>query len=341
MSHSTPAPSARSPLPATMRAAVCRRYGPPDVLGVEQVPVPRPGDTGVLVRVEATTVDRADSAARMGAPALARLAFGLRRPRNPVLGSAAAGVVAARGAGVEDLRVGDPVVGVTGTSFGAHAEYVVLARAGVTALPAGISPETAVALADGGLTALPFLRDHARLRRGRRVLVNGASGSVGSAAVQLAKHLGATVTGVCGTANTELVAGLGADEVIDRTTADFTRTAPHGAYDLVFDAVGTSGFARCRPLLKQGGAYLTPVPSPAVLLQTAWTARFGRHRAAVAFTGLRPAEARAADLAHLLALAAAGDMRPVIDSRYPLQQAVQAHRRVDTGHKTGVVVLTA
>ncbi|MDA0566462.1 NAD(P)-dependent alcohol dehydrogenase [Streptomonospora sp. S1-112] len=328
------------PLPPAMRAVVCRRYGPPDVLDVARVPVPRAGDTDVLVRVEATTVDRADSAARMGSPVLARLAFGLRRPRNPVLGSAAAGVVAACGEGVGDLRVGDRVVGVTGTSFGAHAEYVVLARAGVTALPPAVSAESAVAIADGGLTALPFLRDHARLRAGQRVLVNGASGSVGSAAVQLAKHLGASVTGVCGPTNTEVVAGLGADEVIDRTAADFTRIAPRGGFDLVFDAVGTSSFTRCRPLLKPGGAYLTPVPGAAVLLQTVWTARLGRHRAAVAFTGLRPVEARAADLDHLLGLTATGALKAVIDSRYPLAQAAQAHRRVDTGHKTGVVVLT-
>jgi NADPH:quinone reductase-like Zn-dependent oxidoreductase len=321
-----------------MKAIVYERYGPPEVLRLVEIPRPEPGDGDVVVRVLASVVGPADCAARKARPFYARLAFGLFRPRARVLGDLVAGEVAAVGGQVRTVREGEQVVAVTGMAFGAHAEYVRLPADGVVARPAGVAPDDAVAVVEGGLTALPFLRDHAGVRPGQHVLVNGASGSVGTAAVQLAKHLGATVTGVCGAGNADLVASLGADEVIDYGRDDFTRA--RAAYDVIFDAVGTSTYARCRAALKPGGVYLTTVPTLAAGVATGWTARFGRTRAVLAFTGLRKAADKAADMAYLLALAESGALRPVVDRRYPLERVPEAHRYVDTARKRGAAVVT-
>jgi NADPH:quinone reductase-like Zn-dependent oxidoreductase len=208
----------------------------------------------------------------------------------------------------------------------------------VVARPAGITPGDAVAIVEGGLTALPFLRDHARVRPGQHVLVNGASGCVGTAAVQLAKHRGATVTGVCSAGNAALVASLGADEVIDYRATDFTRA--RDAYDVVFDAVGLSSYRRCWAALKPGGVYLTTVPTLAAAARTVLPARPGRRRAVLALTGLRKAADKATDMAYLLGLAESGALRPVIDRTYRLAETPEAHRYVDTGRKRGVAVIT-
>ncbi|AVT35845.1 NAD(P)-dependent alcohol dehydrogenase [Plantactinospora sp. BB1] len=319
-----------------MRAAVYRTYGPPDVVRVEEVPTPVPGDQDVVVQVHAATVGVTDGTARRGSPGYSRLFFGLRRPRWTVLGSDFAGVVSAVGAGVTRLRVGDEVVGVTGPDFGAHAEYVRVRQDGAIApKPANLDFAEAVALIDG--TALAFLRDRARLRPGQTLLVNGASGSVGSTAVQLGRHLGARVTGVCSTPHLDLVRELGADTVLDYTREDFTRTGQ--SYDVVFDVAGTSTFGRCRRILNPAGRYLSPVPSPSLLLLTPWTAAFGRRKAVVAFTGLRKAAEKTRDLLLVRELAEAGALRPVIAERYPLARIAQAHRHLDRG-KYGNIVVT-
>lgn len=320
----------------TMSAVVYRRYGGPDVLGLETVPTPTPRAGEVLVRVRAVTVTAADAALRAGVPFAARLAAGLRRPRLPILGSEVTGEIAAIGPDVVGWRVGDRVAGASGASMGGYAEYIRLASAGLAHVPAPLDLADVLAATEGGLTALPFLRDHAKVRQGQRVLVNGASGSVGTAAVQLAKLLGAHVTGVCSTANVDLVRSLGADEVIDYTTADFT--AARDVYDVVLDAVGTSSFRRCRRALTRDGVYLTTVPSMAILVQMLWT-RLARKRAGIAFTGLRKAPAKAKDLAFLVGLLGTGELRAVIDGRYTLGDLVAAHSRVDTGRKRGAVVV--
>ncbi|MBB5874408.1 NADPH:quinone reductase-like Zn-dependent oxidoreductase [Allocatelliglobosispora scoriae] len=321
-----------------MRAIVYDTYGTPGVLRLAEVPTPVPAAGEVLIRVRASTVGPADCAARQADPAYSRMVFGLFSPRKPILGSDLAGEVAALGAGVTGFAVGDRVLAATGAAFGTHAEYALLPQVAVVPTPDGLGDADAAALIGGGLTALPFLRDHGRLRDGQRILINGASGAVGTAAVQLAKHFGASVTAVCSTTNLDLVRSLGADEVIDHTREDFTRLG--GGFDVVFDAVGKSSFARCRGLLKPGGAYLTTVPSPAALLQTLWTPRFGRKRVVLAFTGLRSPAVMAEDLAVLTGLAAAGRLRAVIDRSYPLEQVADAHRYVDTGRKRGAVVVT-
>ncbi|MUL41412.1 NAD(P)-dependent alcohol dehydrogenase [Streptomonospora sp. PA3] len=321
-----------------MQAAVCPRYGPPETLRIRDVPRPSAGEGELQVRVRFSAVTPTDCAARSADPATARLAFGLLRPRNPILGGLVVGEVAQVGGGVTAFSVGDEVIAETGAALGAHARYARVRAAGAVARPAGMSGETAAAVADGGLTALPFVRDHARLEPGQSILVNGASGAVGGAAVQLAAHFGARVTGVCSGANAELVASLGAGEVVDYTSTEFTRL--NRRFDVVFDAVGKSSYARCRRLLKPGGAYLTTGPGAGILLHSLLTAAPGGRRARLALTGLRSQEARAADLAVLTRLAGEGRLVPVVDGRYPLERVRQAHERVETGRKRGSVLLT-
>jgi NADPH:quinone reductase-like Zn-dependent oxidoreductase len=321
-----------------MKAMVYTTYGRPDVVKLQEVTSPIPAAGEVLVRIRAALVTPSDVVSRAGTPYFARLYFGLTKPKFPVLGSEFAGEIAAVGPGVTRFQVGDEVFGGDKT-LGAHAEYLCVAEGGAIALkPASLGFEESVAVIDGAMTALPFLRDSARLRRGQGILINGASGAVGVAAVQLAKHIGATVTAVCSTSNRELVASLGADAVIDYTTEDFTRGGRQ--YDVIFDAVGKRSFAKCRRALAAGGIYLTTVPSPAILLAKAWTARFGKRRAGIAFTGLRDPAEKADDLAFLTALVEAGSLVPVIDRRYPLEQIALAHEYVDTGRKRGSVVIT-
>ena len=320
-----------------MKAAVHRRYGSPDVVTIDELPKPAPRDDEVLIRVHAATVGIVDSLARRGTPAYARLYFGLRRPRLAVLGSDFAGQVEATGPAVTRFAAGDQVFGTVGPHFGAHAEYVCLSeQAAVAAKPANLAYPEAAALVDG--TALCFLRDKANLRRGQTIVINGASGAVGSTAVQLAKHFGAIVTGVCSGPNTELVRKLGADAVVDYTAADFARAGQ--TYDVIFDVAGKSSFSRCRPALNRAGIYLTTAPSPAILLQMPRTARYGSRKAVVAFTGLRPASEKRKDLRYLTELAESAALAPVIDARYPLQRIADAYRQVDAGHKRGNVVVT-
>ena len=255
-----------------MLAAVSRRYGPPDVVTVAEVPKPEPRDDEILVRVRAAAVGVVDGLARRGSPWYARAHFGPLRPRFPVLGCDFAGDVEGAGPAVSRFGVGEAVFGTIAPRFGAHAEYVCLPEHGAVApKPANVSYAEAAALADA--TALCFLRDKAGLRAGQAVLVNGASGAVGSAAVQLARHFGATVTGVCSGPHLRLVRKLGAESVVDYTRTDFTRAGRR--YDVIFDVAGTSSFGRCRRALNPGGVYLTTAPSLAIIAAMPWTARFG------------------------------------------------------------------
>jgi len=320
-----------------MLAAVSRRYGAPDVVTVADVPRPEPGDDEILVRVRAATVGVVDGLARRGSPWYARGHFGPLRPRFPVLGCDFAGQVEAAGPAVSRFGVGEAVFGTIAPRFGAHAQYVCLPEHGAVApKPASVTYPEAAALADA--TALCFLRDKAGLRAGQAVLVNGASGAVGSAAVQLARHVGATVTGVCSGPHVRLVRKLGAESVLDYTRTDFTRAGR--SYDVIFDVAGTSSFGRCRRVLNRGGVYLTTAPSPAIFAQMPWTARFGSRRAVVAFTGLRSASEKREDLLVIKELAEASALTPVVGACYPLARIADAHRHVDAGHKKGSIVVT-
>ena len=320
-----------------MKAFVYRKYGPPEVLELRDLPKPVPRAREILIRVRATTVSSVDWRLRsLSLPAgfgfMARLMFGFNGPRQPVLGSELAGEVESVGAEVRRFKPGDPVYGSTDASLGCHAQYRCMHEDGAVALkPAQLGFGEAAALSFGGCTALDFLR-RARLRSGERVLVNGASGSVGTAAVQLARHLGARVTGVCSTGNLDLVRSLGAEQVIDYTRTDFA--AQGASYDLIVDTAGTAPFARSKACLAPGGRLLLVLAGLTEMLRAPWDSLTSDKQVVAG-----PAGTRAEDVRRLGELAAAGHYRPVIDRRYPFEQMVEAHRYVDLGHKKGNVVV--
>lgn len=319
-----------------MRAVVHDRYGPPSVLRLEEVERPVPEDDEVLVRIRATTVNRTDCHIRQAKPFMWRFFAGLLRPRRKILGMELAGEVEAVGPAVSEFEVGDHVFGIQGYNrpTGTHAEFVCARERGLAQKPAGMSFEEAAAVCDGAIEALTQLR-RADLRAGQRIVVYGASGSVGTAGVQLAKHLGAHVTAVCNTKNVELVRSLGADEVVDYLQEDFTRNGE--VYDVILDAVGKHSFRRCRGSLKPGGIYLATDLGfmwhvPLLALLTRW---IGDKRVTLAV-----AKFTKADVLYVKELIEAGKYRAVVDRRYPLEDVVEATRYVETGQKTGNVVLT-
>lgn len=319
-----------------MKAAIYRRYGPPEVIRIEDVEKPTPKPNEVLVKVRATTVSTGDWRARSlsmppGFGPFAPLVFGVVGPRQPILGTELSGEVDAVGANVSRFKVGDAVFAFPSFAMGAHAEYLALPQNGMIALkPPRLSFAEAAALSFGGVTALQFLRDRAKVRAGDKVLVIGASGSVGSAAVQLAKHFGAEVTGVCSTAKVELVRSIGADHVIDYTQEDFIRSG--GSYDIICDTIGATSYARCEKALRPGGRLLLVASG---LRQVLGAGEKPNWKAVVAGTGNATVE----HLLTLKGLAEAGRFKPVIDCRLPFEQIVEAHRRVDTGRKSGSVVV--
>ncbi|HEY3419107.1 MAG TPA: NAD(P)-dependent alcohol dehydrogenase [Methanomassiliicoccales archaeon] len=320
-----------------MKAVLCTKYGPPEVIHIAEVQKPVPKSNEVLIRVRATTVTPSDVAFRKGRPFVSRFFTGLLRPKN-IPGDVLTGDVEAVGKDVNAFRIGDRVFGSTGAGFGAQAEYKCLAESGALAvMPASLSHAGAASVSDGGLTALPFLRDGGKIHSGHKVLINGASGSVGTMAVQLAKHFGAEVTGVCSTTNLELVRSIGADEVIDYTESDFTKTGE--TFDIIFDVVANSSFSRCKGSLREGGIYLTTFPSPSVMLRRLVPSGADRKKAKFMATGLRSASEKAVDLLFLKGLCEAGKIRPVIDRTYGLDQIAEAHRYVEKGHKKGNVVI--
>ena len=301
-----------------------------------EVEKPAVKDHDVLVRVRATTVNRTDCGLRAAKPWIYRLFLGLRRPRRTILGTEFAGEVEAVGGGVTAFKVGDRVFGFSGTSFGAHAEYLALpeGRSMLAIIPEGMSFAEAAPGSEGSHYALSSIRA-AKVRRGQDVLVYGATGAIGSAAVQLLKQLGANVTAVCATDQVDLVKGLGADRVIDYTAEDFTRDGHR--YDVVMDAVGRSSFGRCRRLLKPRGLYLSSDLGP--LSQNpllALVTPLGRGRR-VRFPIPR---SDPGVMAHLKELIESGAFRPVVDRSYPLDQIVEAYRYVETGRKVGNVVVS-
>jgi NADPH:quinone reductase-like Zn-dependent oxidoreductase len=317
-----------------MRAIVHDRYGPPEVLRLEDLERPVPRDDEVLIRVRAATVNRTDCHVRRADPFFWRLFSGLRRPRQRILGSELAGEVEAVGGAVSEFAVGDHVFGVSGR-FGAHAEYICIQEsARIAHMPAGVSFEEAAPVCDGGLNALGSLR-RADRRAGQKILIYGASGAIGTAAVQLARHFHADVTAVCNTKNLELVSSLGADRVIDYTHEDFTKNGE--VYDVIFDAVGKHSFRRCRRSLKPGGIYVETDLGfmwhvPLLALMTRWV---GDKRVTIPI----PKHTKR-DVIFLKDLIESGEYRAVIDRRYPLEDVVEATRYVETMQKTGNVVLT-
>jgi len=318
-----------------MKAVYCTQYGTPEVLQVNEVEKPTPKDNEILVKVYAAVVGPSDTAFRKADPFIVRLIYGLRKPRNPKQGTEFAGVVESVGKAVTAFKQGDPIVGMDPNSFGAHAEYICLPDTKPTTLmPTNATYEDAAGMIDGGATARTFLEDVAKVQPGQKVLINGASGAVGAYGVQIAKFLGAKVTGVCSGANVELVKSLGADEVIDYTKTDFAKTGQ--TYDVIFDAVGKRSFSDCKQALTPNGVYLTTVPTLGMLMALIQSL-FSRKKAKFAMAGLMQ---NRATLTMLKELFEAGKIKSVIDRRYPLAQIAEAHRYVDTGRKKGNVIIT-
>jgi NADPH:quinone reductase-like Zn-dependent oxidoreductase len=316
-----------------MRAAVCDRYGPPEVVQIKDVPMPVPKAGELLIESSATTVNSGDARLRAcrvprGMSALVRLTMGVTKPRRPVLGFEVAGRVTEVASGVTAFQPGDRVVASRGFKFGCHAEYITVAEHGqVARIPDNVRDDAAVALCFGGSTALHFF-ERAKLSSGDAILVNGASGAVGAIAVQLAKHRGAEVTAVCSSANVDVVRSLGADRVIDYTTQDFAHNGQR--YDVIMDTHGNAPYARVKDSLKPGGRFLLVVGDLYQTVAATW------QRATIGGT----AKVTGETYRTLMSLAEQGVLTPVIDTVLPFEQIVEAHRRVDSGHKVGSIVLT-
>jgi NADPH:quinone reductase-like Zn-dependent oxidoreductase len=319
-----------------MKAVLFTEYGPPERLRLGEVEIPRPGRGEILIRVRATTVTRAESMMHRGDTAMTRLVLGLRRPRKRyrVMGSELAGEIAAVGEGALRFKVGDRVFGFTGFRQGAHAEYACVAeKSSIAAIPAGVGYEEAAALADGATTASFFLRGKARLRAGQRVLVIGASGSIGTAAVQIASAIGAEVAGVCSARNAELVRSLGAARVFDYEKEGFAASGE--AWDAIFDTIGVSSFAACKRSLAPRGIYMRTKGGFQDLARTLSTSVLGGKREAYAMS-----IDKREDLAYLNRLLSRGAIKGVIDRRYALGDIAEAFAYVETGRKRGNVVVT-
>jgi NADPH:quinone reductase-like Zn-dependent oxidoreductase len=329
-----------------MKAIVYTEYGPPDVLQIQEIEKPTPKDNEILIRVYATSVNIGDIWARnfkeisprkftMPFPLWlpARMYFGFTKPKINILGSEFAGEVVSIGKDVKQFRKGNQVFGYRGQSMGANAEYLCMAEDGLVSVkPSNMTYEEAATVPYGALTALNLLRK-INIRRGQKVLINGASGGIGSAAVQLAKYFGAEVTGVCATPRLEFVKALGADHVIDYTKEDFTKSGE--TYDLIFDILGKSSFTKCKNSLKRNGIYLLASFKMKQLFQMLWTSIIGNKKVICALSSENPN-----DLIFIKELVEAGKIKAIIDKRYPLEQIAGAHRYIEKGHKRGNVVLT-
>jgi len=323
-----------------MKAILHTKYGPPDELQLKDVEKPTPKDNEVLIKIYATTVTTTDCNARnftfvpKSFRFPARMVFGFKKPKINILGVDLAGEIEAVGKDVTRFKEGDRVFGSPGSKFGGHAEYICIPEDGVLAIkPANMTYEEAAAIPLAGNTALFFIRDLGKVQAGQKILIHGASGAIGTYAVQLAKYYGAEVTGVCSATNAELVKSLGADKVIDYTKEEFTKSDE--TYDVIFDVVGKITFSQCKSSLKQKGIYLENLLELQDILKMMWTSIIGgkKIKGGVSIESVE-------NLNFFLELIESGKLKPVIDRTYPLEQTAEAFRYVEKGHKKGTVVIT-
>jgi NADPH:quinone reductase-like Zn-dependent oxidoreductase len=329
-----------------MKAIVYNSYGSPDVLQLKEIEKPEPKEKEVLIKIRAASVTAADGMMRKGSPYFGRLFIGLFKPNNPIPGTGFAGEVEALGKDVTLFKEGDQVFGEIVLGPGTNAEYVCVSEDGLIAIkPGNMTYQEAAPVCDGALTSMNFLKDLAKIQRGQRVLINGASGSLGTAAIQLCKYFGAEVTGVCSTSKMELVKSLGADKVIDYTKQDFTKTGQ--TYDIIYDTVGKISFSRCKGSLRKNGVYVSPVLDVTLLFQMLWTSILGSlpgrkatKKAMFSATGIRPVSELSILFREIREAIENGFLKSVMDRQYPLEQLAEAHRYVDAGIKKGNVVVT-
>lgn len=321
-----------------MKAMITTGYGSPEVFKVDEVAKPKARPDEILIRIHASSVTKADTMMRTGKPYIGRIMIGLTKPKNLIWGTGFSGVIEAVGAEVTKFKVGDKVFGENIDTMGTYAEYVTVPEDGIVAhLPGNLSFEEAAGMCDGGITSLNFLINLGNIKAGQKVLINGASGALGTAAVQIAKHFDAEVTGVCSTKNLSMVKELGANHVIDYTKQDFTSNT--NTYDLIYDTVGVRSFAECRDALTENGVYASPVLGMPLLGDMMVTSVFGKQKAKFSATGALPAKEVKRLLQILLEIIEAGNLKGVLDRSYPLEQLAEAHKYVDKGHKKGNVVL--
>ncbi|MEZ5009657.1 MAG: NAD(P)-dependent alcohol dehydrogenase [Chitinophagales bacterium] len=322
-----------------MKAIVSTGYGSPDVLQLQEVANPMPKDNEVLIKVHAAAVTRAGTMMRTGKPYFGRLFLGLSKPKNRIPGTGFAGTITFIGKDVKQFKVGDKVFGESIITYGTQAEYLCLPEDSViTTLPDSYTFEEAAPVCDGPLTSINFLKELAKIKPGQKVLINGASGSLGTSGVQLAKHYGAEVTGICSTSNIELVKSLGADHVMDYTKQDFSKT--NNTYDIIYDTIGQLSFSKCKNSLTENGVYVSPVLGMPLLFQMVWTSLFTKKKAKFAATGLKPIPELKLLLEEIKEIIEAGQLKTIIDRQYPLEQIANAHRYIDGGHKKGNVILS-
>ncbi|MCB0662466.1 MAG: NAD(P)-dependent alcohol dehydrogenase [Saprospiraceae bacterium] len=322
-----------------MKGVITTAYGSPEVFKYEEVSKPTPKPNEILVKIHASSITTADTMMRTGKPYIGRLMLGFTKPKNPIWGTGFAGIVEETGAEVTQFKPGDKVFGESLDSFGTYAEYVTIAEDDVVRhLPASLSFEEAACLGDGGVTSYNFLKNVCNVSAGDKVLINGASGALGTAAIQIAKYLGAEVTAVCSVRNVQLVKELGADHVIDYTIEDFTDRT--NAYDFIYDTIGRSSFSDCRDTLTKNGVYASPVIGWPILRDMMLTA-FGKgKKAKFSATGALPKKEIKQMVSELITMVEASQFKGVIDRTYPLKKVTEAHYYISQGHKIGNVVLT-
>jgi NADPH:quinone reductase-like Zn-dependent oxidoreductase len=321
-----------------MKAILTTAYGSPSVFHLGDVAKPTPKTNEILVKIKAASVTKADTMMRTGKPHIGRLMLGLTKPKNPIWGTGFAGIIESVGSEVTRFKAGDKVFGESLSKMGTYAEYLTLPEDGIVAhLPVKLSFEEGACMGDGGITSLNFLCNLGNVKSGQKVLINGASGSLGTAAVQIAKHFGAEVTAVCSTKNINLVKGLGSDFVIDYTQKDFTENK--NSYDFIYDTVGKRSFKECCDSLTVGGVYASPVLEFSLLSNMVVSSVYGDKKAKFSATGALSVKEIKRLMGVLISIVDAGDLSGIIESRYPLDRIAEAHNYIDKGHKRGNVVL--
>jgi NADPH:quinone reductase-like Zn-dependent oxidoreductase len=321
-----------------MKAIVCSKYGPPEVLQFKEVRKPVPKNNEILIRVYAVFVGIEDIMQRKGKPYFGRIFVGFTKPRKPILGTEFAGEIESAGKDVTLFKKGDSVFGVTGAGFGCYAEYICMHEAGLLSIkPPGLSDKEAAPVC-GALAAWNLLKAIANIQNGQRVLIYGASGNIGLAAVQIAKAFGAEVTGVCSSSNFEIVKYLGADKVIDNTEEDFTKNGL--TYDVILEVSDKPSSLQFRNSLTKRGFFLTTYPTISILFQTLWTSMFNGRKVVFSATGLKPVSERLIFLREIIKLFKEGKLKTIIDQSFPLEQMAEAHRYLERGSERGNVVVT-
>lgn len=321
-----------------MKAILVTKYGGPEVLKLKEVPIPSKKENEILIKIHAAAVNNTDPVFRKGKPFISRIFTGLTRPKHAIPGDVFAGKIVEIGNKVTNFKIGDKIYGYTTNALGAHAEYICLPdNSPIAIIPDNISYKEAAGIVDGGHTALVFLRDKGEINYNKKVLIYGASGSIGTAAIQLSIHFNAEVSGVCSGSNIKLIKSLGVKNAIDYTKTDFTQE--NKKYDIIFDTVAKKSFSQCKNVLTENGIYLTTFPSLSILLKGLFQTKGKGKRAFFVATGMKPAKEKAENLQYISELLKDQKIKAVISKSYSMDDIAKAHKYVETGHKVGNAII--